>query len=94
MTSRIDFTSRPTVCSARIADSRPAPGPFPTWMLSTGVGTGGDVDGTDWDAVGATMPRGRIGTPEDVAHAVAFLAGPHASYITGQVVRVNGGLFM
>ena len=29
-----------------------APGPFPTWMLSTGVGTGGDVEGTDWDAVG------------------------------------------
>jgi 3-oxoacyl-[acyl-carrier protein] reductase len=41
-----------------------------------------------------TIPLGRIGTPEDVAHAVAFLAGPHASYITGQVVRVNGGLFM
>jgi 3-oxoacyl-[acyl-carrier protein] reductase len=41
-----------------------------------------------------TIPLGRIGTPEDVAHAVVFLAGPHASYITGQVVRVNGGLFM
>ena len=39
-----------------------APGPFPTWMLSTGVGTGGDVEGTDWDAVGRTMPRGRVGT--------------------------------
>jgi 3-oxoacyl-[acyl-carrier protein] reductase len=41
-----------------------------------------------------TIPLGRIGAPEDVAHAVAFLAGPAASYITGQVVRVNGGLLM
>jgi 3-oxoacyl-[acyl-carrier protein] reductase len=41
-----------------------------------------------------TIPLGRIGTPEDVAHLVAFLVGPTASYITGQVVRVNGGLLM
>jgi 3-oxoacyl-[acyl-carrier protein] reductase len=41
-----------------------------------------------------TIPLGRIGMPDDVAHAVAFLAGPKAGYITGQVVRVNGGLFM
>ena len=41
-----------------------------------------------------TIPLGRIGVPDDVAHAVAFLAGPKAGYITGQVVRVNGGLFM
>jgi len=40
------------------------------------------------------IPLGRIGTPDDVAHAVVFLAGPKACYITGQVVRVNGGLFM
>ena len=32
--------------------------------------------------------------PEDVAAAVAYLAGPAASYVTGQVLRVNGGLFM
>jgi 3-oxoacyl-[acyl-carrier protein] reductase len=40
------------------------------------------------------IPLGRVGLPEEVAHAVAFLAGPKACYITGQVVRVNGGLFM
>ncbi len=41
-----------------------------------------------------TIPLGRVGKPEDVAAAVAFLAGPAAGYITGQVLRVNGGLFM
>jgi 3-oxoacyl-[acyl-carrier protein] reductase len=46
------------------------------------------------DEVLKTIPLGRIGTPEDVANVVAFLAGPSASYITGEVVRVNGGLFM
>jgi 3-oxoacyl-[acyl-carrier protein] reductase len=36
----------------------------------------------------------RLGTPEDVAEAVAFLVGPGASYITGVVVNVSGGLYM
>jgi len=36
----------------------------------------------------------RLGTPEDVAEAVAFLAGPHASYITGVVLNISGGLHM
>ncbi len=40
------------------------------------------------------IPLGRVGKPEDVAAAVAYLAGPAASYVTGQVLRVNGGLFM
>jgi 3-oxoacyl-[acyl-carrier protein] reductase len=42
----------------------------------------------------ATIPLGRIGDADDVAGAVAFLAGPEASYITGQVLRVNGGMLM
>ena len=40
------------------------------------------------------IPLGRIGTPEDVAHAVAFLASGEASYITGHVLDINGGLHM
>ena len=40
------------------------------------------------------IPLGRIGRSEDVAAAVAFLAGPEAGYITGQVLRVNGGMLM
>lgn len=40
----------------------------------------------------ATVPLGRAGTPEDVAHAVAFLASEQAAYITGQVLSVDGGM--
>ena len=40
------------------------------------------------------IPLGKLGTPEDVASAVVFLAGPEADYITGQVIAVNGGMYM
>jgi 3-oxoacyl-[acyl-carrier protein] reductase len=42
----------------------------------------------------AQIPLGQLGKPEDVAHAVAFLASAQASYITGQEIHVNGGMFM
>jgi 3-oxoacyl-[acyl-carrier protein] reductase len=42
----------------------------------------------------AQIPMARIGAPDDVAGVVAFLAGPEAAYVTGQVLRVNGGLLM
>ena len=40
------------------------------------------------------IPLGKLGTPEDIASAVLFLAGPDADYITGQVLAVNGGMYM
>jgi 3-oxoacyl-(acyl-carrier-protein) reductase len=46
------------------------------------------------DQVKAMTPMGRLGTPEEVAETIAFLASPSASYITGQVISVNGGAYM
>jgi 3-oxoacyl-[acyl-carrier protein] reductase len=40
------------------------------------------------------IPAGRLGTPEEVAHAVAFLASPLAGYVTGTELHVNGGMYM
>jgi 3-oxoacyl-[acyl-carrier protein] reductase len=46
------------------------------------------------DQVRAMTPVGRLGNPEEVADAVAFLASPRSGYITGQVLSVNGGIYM
>ena len=40
------------------------------------------------------VPLGRLGTPEEIAHAVAFLASPLAGYVTGAELHVNGGMYM
>ncbi len=42
----------------------------------------------------AQVPLGRLGSPDDVAHAVAFLASPQAGYVTGETLHVNGGMYM
>ena len=46
------------------------------------------------EALLAQVPLGRLGNPEEVAHAVAFLASPQAGYITGATLHVNGGMYM
>jgi 3-oxoacyl-[acyl-carrier protein] reductase len=56
--------------------------------------TAAHVQGDNREALLKQIPLGRIGAAEDVAEAVRFLVSPRASYITGQVVRVNGGLLM
>jgi NAD(P)-dependent dehydrogenase (short-subunit alcohol dehydrogenase family) len=69
-----------------------APGPFPTWMLSTGVGTGGDVEGTDWDEVGRANPSGRVGTAEDIAGLVIYLSSRAGAFTVGEVITCDGGV--
>jgi 3-oxoacyl-[acyl-carrier protein] reductase len=48
----------------------------------------------DRDAMISMIPSQKLGTPEDVAALVCFLASDLAGYITGQVIHINGGLYM
>lgn len=65
-----------------------SPGFIETDMTAT------HVEGDAREKLLRQVPLGRIGTPDDVAHAVTFLCLPQAAYITGQVLRINGGLYM
>ncbi|HBQ23158.1 MAG TPA: beta-ketoacyl-ACP reductase, partial [Alphaproteobacteria bacterium] len=64
-----------------------APGFIQTAMTEE---LGGDVH----ERLLANIPAGRMGRPEEIASAVAFLARPESGYITGQTLHVNGGLAM
>ena len=64
-----------------------APGFIETDMLK-------NVPAAALDQVKAMTPMGRLGKPEEIADAIAFLVGPRASFITGQVLAVNGGMYM
>jgi 3-oxoacyl-[acyl-carrier protein] reductase len=75
------------VSSRNITCNAVAPGFIETAMTS------GLADDFKQNAV-KMIPLGRVGTPQDVASAVAFLASEEASYITGHVLNVNGGMLM
>jgi len=75
------------VASRNITCNAVAPG-FIETAMTAGLG-----DEFKQNAVGM-IPLGRVGSPEDVANAVAFLASDEASYITGHVLNVNGGMLM
>lgn len=66
-----------------------APGPVDTPMLRQAVAQKGDKL---MDAMTGATLLGRLGTPEEVAAAVAFLASPEAGFITGEVLGVSGGM--
>ena len=53
-----------------------------------------DVPASAIENVKAMTPLGRLGKPEEIAAAIEFLASPRAGYITGQVIPVNGGMYM
>jgi len=64
-----------------------APGTIPTAFTQDTVQTDEQIA-----AAAARVPLGRLGTPQDVVGATVFLCSPHASYITGQTIVVDGGL--
>ncbi|MBV9035712.1 MAG: SDR family oxidoreductase [Acidobacteriaceae bacterium] len=67
------------------------PGATLTGMMEAALKSETDPEGA-LQSVAAKIPLGRIGMPEDIAHAVYFLASPQASYITGAHLTVDGGL--
>ncbi|MHC4909567.1 MAG: 3-oxoacyl-ACP reductase FabG, partial [Planctomycetota bacterium] len=75
------------VASRNITVNAVAPGLVDTDMTRAITGAAQE----DW---AAKIPLKRLGTPEDIAAAVAFLASDEASYITGHVLAVNGGMYM
>jgi 3-oxoacyl-[acyl-carrier protein] reductase len=53
-----------------------------------------DLDENQRAALASQIPLARLGSPKDIAAAVAFLASPAAGYITGETLNVNGGMYM
>jgi NAD(P)-dependent dehydrogenase (short-subunit alcohol dehydrogenase family) len=79
-----------------------APGIVDTPLLSGGTGRGGKRGasqdhfakmGPNGERIRASIPLGRIAEPEEVAAPMLFLSGPASSYITGQILHINGGRF-
>ena len=73
-------------CQHNVRVNAVAPGPIATEMLDRIAGGAQNIP-----MVASTIPMNRIGTPDEVADAILYMASPAASYITGQILQVNGG---
>ncbi len=82
------------VCDYGIRINNVAPGAIRVRTDEQLAAQGIDPRNTFWDRLGPRIPLGRVGTPEDIGRAVAFLASDQASYITGITLRVDGGLIL
>ncbi len=85
----IGFTKALALESARkgITVNAVAPGYTDTEMLAS-------IDAAVLDAIKAQIPVGRLGRPEEIAHAVSFLVDERAGFVTGATLAVNGGQYL
>ncbi|MCP3024095.1 SDR family NAD(P)-dependent oxidoreductase [Cupriavidus basilensis] len=82
-----------TECAPRIRVNVVSPGVFRTAFLDGGTGRARRQTGIDMDKYPQIVPLKRLGEPGEIVGPILFLAGPSASYITGQVLHVNGGIW-
>jgi NAD(P)-dependent dehydrogenase (short-subunit alcohol dehydrogenase family) len=69
---------------------------IPPTIVDTPMARHGEESGNvpSVEVMGTMVPLGRAGTPEDIASACSFLCSDQASYITGQLIGVNGGMYI
>jgi 2-deoxy-D-gluconate 3-dehydrogenase len=70
-----------------------APGPFPTTLLARGVEFARRDGEIDWSIVGQGIPRGRVGTPEDIAGLAIYLSSRAGAFTVGATITCDGGAF-
>lgn len=83
-------------CAPKVRVNAVAPGPVQTAFLTGGTGRSDENEPSlvEVEQFAAAVPMGRIAQPEDIVGPIEFLLGPQSSFMTGQVLWVNGGAYM